>query len=165
MREIPLVLYYLMVGVIWLFALALLISDFDKEKNKILSKKDKSIKNMPWRAFEEQIADCFKQRWWEVKLGPWIADNWIDVEIKKDGKVYLIQCKHRFLNWIVRSKHIREFDWAIDQYNKENHVKAKWIFITTWATTTPARETADIVWIRLWDRVNKWEYNVNHFEW
>ena len=121
MREIPLVLYYLMVGVIWLFALALLISDFDKEKNKILSKKDKSIKNMPWRAFEEQIADCFKQRWWEVKLGPWIADNWIDVEIKKDGKVYLIQCKHRFLNWIVRSKHIREFDWAIDQYNKENH--------------------------------------------
>ena len=29
---------------------------------------------------------------------------------KKDGKVYLIQCKHRFLNWIVRSKHIREFD-------------------------------------------------------
>jgi hypothetical protein len=47
MREIPLVLYYLMVGVIWLFALALLISDFDKEKNKILSQKAKSFTNMP----------------------------------------------------------------------------------------------------------------------
>lgn len=67
MREIPLILYYLMVGVIWLFALAWLISHFDKEKNNIKSEQDeqkiKKLKlDMPWRKFEEQIAECFFQR-------------------------------------------------------------------------------------------------------
>lgn len=67
MREIPLLLYYFMVAVIWLFALALLISHFDKEKNSIISEQDKEkirkLKlDMPWRKFEEQIAECFSQR-------------------------------------------------------------------------------------------------------
>jgi hypothetical protein len=67
MREIPLILYYLMVGVIWLWALVSLISYFDKEKNNIKSEQDKQkIKklklDMPWRKFEEQIAECFSQR-------------------------------------------------------------------------------------------------------
>lgn len=67
MREVPLILYYLMVGVIRLFALVLLISHFDKEKNNIKSEQDKEkIKklklDMPWRKFEEQIAECFSQR-------------------------------------------------------------------------------------------------------
>jgi hypothetical protein len=67
MREIPLVLYYVMVGVMWLFSLALFISHFDKEKNNIKSEQDKQkirrLKlDMPWRRFEEQIAECFSQR-------------------------------------------------------------------------------------------------------
>ena len=67
MREIPLYLYYIMVSVIWLCILALLISHFDKEKNNIKSEQDeqkiKKLKlDMPWRKFEEQIAECFSQR-------------------------------------------------------------------------------------------------------
>ena len=62
MREIPIVLYYLMVLVIWLYALAIYISHFEKEKNKIFSKKDKILKDMPWRVFEKEIAECFSQR-------------------------------------------------------------------------------------------------------
>jgi len=67
MREIPLILYYLMIAVIWLYALVLLISDFDKKKNSIVSEQDKEkirrLKlDMPWRKFEEQIAECFSQR-------------------------------------------------------------------------------------------------------
>ena len=165
MREIPLILYYLMVCVVWLYALIFCISHFEKEKNKIYSEKDKELKDMPWRVFEKEIAECFSQRWWKSILGKWSADDWIDIEIKKDWKIYLIQCKHRFWDLVVRSQQIREFDWAIHQYNTRHHTKAKWIFITTWTTTSPARETADSLWIHLWDRVNKWEYNVNHFVW
>ena len=67
MREIPLLLYYLMFAVIWLYALVLLISYFDKKKNSIISEQDKEkirkLKlDMPWRKFEEQIAGCFSQR-------------------------------------------------------------------------------------------------------
>ena len=62
MREIPIVLYYLMVLVMWLYALAICISHFEKEKNKIFSKKDKILKDMPWRVFEKEIAECFSQR-------------------------------------------------------------------------------------------------------
>lgn len=62
MREIPLILYYLMVCVIWLYALIFCISHFEKEKNKIYSEKDKELKDMPWRVFEKEIAECFSQR-------------------------------------------------------------------------------------------------------
>ena len=67
MREIPSLLYYLMFAVIWLYALVLLISYFDKKKNSIISEQDKEkirkLKlDMPWRKFEEQIAECFSQR-------------------------------------------------------------------------------------------------------
>lgn len=62
MREIPLILYYFMVGVIWLFALAWLISHFDKEKNKVQSNNDKEMEDMSWRAFEKLVAKRFSQR-------------------------------------------------------------------------------------------------------
>ena len=165
MREIPLILYRIVTIVIWICWLAICISHFDEAKNQISSEKDKVLKDMPWRFFEKEIAECFSQKGWKPVLGSWSADDWIDIEIKKDGKIYLVQCKHWFWDWIVYSQQIREFDWAINLYNVKHNTKAKWIFITTWKTTTPARETADSLWIRLWDRVNKWEYNVNHFEW
>ena len=62
MREIPWLLYYIMVAVIRLYALVLCISHFEKEKNNISSEKDKALKDMPWRAFEKEIANCFAQR-------------------------------------------------------------------------------------------------------
>lgn len=169
MREIPLLLYYFMVAVIWLFALALLISHFDKEKNSIISEQDKEkirkLKlDMPWRKFEEQIAECFSQRWWKFKLWPWEADDWKDIVVWKDWKIFLVQCKHWFWSWIVGPKEIRDFQWAIDLYNKKYHKEAKWIFITSWKTTPKARETANSLWIHLWDRYN-WEKKVQTFEW
>lgn len=69
MREIPTILYYIMVAVIWLYALVLCISHFEKEKNNISSEKDKTPKDMPWRVFEKEIADCFTQRGWKSVLG------------------------------------------------------------------------------------------------
>ena len=168
MREIPLILYYLMVGVIWLFALAWLISHFDKEKNNIKSEQDeqkiKKLKlDMPWRKFEEQIAECFFQRWWKKNLWPWEADDGKDIVVGKDWKIFLIQCKHWFWDWIVRPEQIRGFQWAIDLYNQKNHKNAKWIFITSWKTTDKARETAYHLWIHLWDKYN-WKRKVQTFE-
>ncbi len=152
-----------MVCVIWLYALILCISHFEKEKNKISSERDKILKDMPWRAFEKEIADCFTQRWWKKRLWPWKWDEWKDIVVWKNWNIYLIQCKHWFWDWIVRSQQIREFKWAIELYNKKYHKDAKWIFITTWSTTEKAREEANSLWIYLWDRLN-WKWQVNHFE-
>ena len=164
MREIPLILYYLMVGILWLFALAWIVSHFDKEKDNVQSNNDKEKKDKLWRIFEKNIADCFAQRGWEKKLWPWEIDDWKDIVIRKNWKIYLIQCKRWFWKLWVQSQQIREFQWSIDYYKKKYDKDAQWIFITTWFTSQRARDTADLLWIHLWDKYN-WKSRVNTFEW
>ena len=114
------------------------------------------------RQFEKEVADYFSQNWREVVLWPWSADNWKDIVIRKWSMVYLVQCKHWYWNWFVSPKEIRDFQWAIDLYEKQHGIKAKWIFITSWKTTSSARSTANTLWIELWDKRN-WKDKINNF--
>lgn len=168
MIEVPAIVYYLLVFVVRLRALAYCIAHFNNQKNLIISEQNKQKSkthklNKPWRNFEIQIADCFSQIWRKFKLWPWEIDDWKDVVVWKDWKIYLIQCKHRFASWIVQSQQIREFQWSIEYYNKKYNKDAKWIFITTWLTSKRARETANLLWIHLWDTYD-WQRKVNTFE-
>ena len=169
MIEVPAILYYFLIFVVWLCALVYCIIHFNNQKKLIHSEQNKQKAkqlrlNKPWRDFEKQIADCFSQRWWKFNLWPWEIDDWKDVVVGKNWKIFLIQCKHRFGSWIVQSQQIREFQWSIDFYNKKYNKDAKWIFITTWLTSKRARETADSLWIHLRDTYD-WQRKVNTFEW
>lgn len=120
------------------------------------------IKEPKWRKFEKEVAQCFEQNWWEVKLWPWYDDNWKDIVIRKWLEVYLIQCKHWYGNRFITPKEIRDFQWAIDLYIKQYGIQASWIFITTWKTTKKARDTAKELWIELRDKYTR-ENKISNF--
>jgi hypothetical protein len=125
----------------------LLISVFIYFNNKKNKQKSEWLENYeyqsikatpPWRKFEIEVANLFKERWFEVVLWPWSNDNWKDIVFRRWSEVYLVQCKH-YYNRYVRAKHIRDFRWAIGVYEKQNNMNVKWIFITSWKTTSNAR--------------------------
>ena len=138
---------------------------FKKLRNSQASKSKKDYLNS-WdpkrRQFEKEVADYFAQNWREVVLWPWAADNWKDIVMRKWLAIYLVQCKHWYWNWFVSPKEIRDFQWAIDLYEKQHGISARWIFITSWKTTSNARETARTLWIELWDKWNRKD-KINNF--
>lgn len=157
--------------VLWLFVIRMTIYFYEK-KNKIKSNfwssfdlwtqnnevriTDTVYEEEPaWRKFEKEIAWIFEMNWWEVKLWPGSADNGKDIVIRKESETYLVQVKHRYGNKFVSPKEIRDFQWAIDLYNKTYWTNAKWIFLTSWKTTFNARSTASSLWILLRDKRNR----------
>lgn len=85
---------------IWL-ALVLLIpapiSFFNSLRKKKLLDKQKdidSIKNLSWKEFEELIAEAYRRKGYYVvenyNIGP---DGGIDLVLKKNGNLFLVQCK------------------------------------------------------------------------
>ena len=126
------------------------------KRKEFLDKQDMYADD-PWRKFEKEVAGLFEENWWEVKLWPGSNDGWKDIVIWKGNEVYLVQCKHYRWSMFVSPKHIRDFQWAIDLYEKLNNIKVKWIFITSWKTTSYARDTAKTLWIELWDKRNRRE--------
>ena len=155
-----------------------MINNYDKKKNNIMSQLKRNeflakikfnqektsdiYEDNPWRKFEKEIAELFEENWWEVRLWPWSNDGWKDIVIRKWLEVYLVQCKHYWGNKFVSPKHVRDFQWAIDLYEKQNNIKVGGIFITSWKTTYPARETARTLWIELWDKWN-WRDKIAYF--
>lgn len=151
-----------------------MIKSYDEKKDKIMSqlkrieflakikaeeeervKREDVYEDNPWRKFEKEIWELFSERWFEVVLWPWSNDWWKDLVIRRWAEVYLVQCKHYRWNKFVSPKHVRDFQWAIDLYEKQNNIKVGWIFITSWKTTYQARETANTLWIKLWDKWNR----------
>ena len=141
---------------------------FNKQKNNQISNwldvyNELDSKDEPqWRRFEREVALLFEQNWREVKLWPWSDDDWKDIVIKKELKIYLVQCKHYYWNWFVWPKEIRDFQWAIDIYKRKNNLNVWWIFITSWKTSKKARETARILDIELWNK-RDWRDKINNF--
>jgi hypothetical protein len=66
-------------------------------KKKLLDKQRDldSIKALPWKEFEELIAEAYRRKGYSVVendgLGP---DDGIDLVLKKSGNLFLVQCKH-----------------------------------------------------------------------
>jgi restriction system protein len=65
-------------------------------KRKLLDRQDgiESIRALPWKKFEELLAEAYRRQGYSVRenssLGP---DGGIDLELEKGGRIYLVQCK------------------------------------------------------------------------
>ncbi len=54
-----------------------------------------SIRLIDWRKFEELVAEAYRRKGFHVtETGGGGADGGVDLVIKKDGKMLLVQCKH-----------------------------------------------------------------------
>lgn len=66
------------------------------QKRKLLDEQDgiESIRALPWKKFEELLAEAYRRQGYSVRensaLGP---DGGVDLELEKGGRIYLVQCK------------------------------------------------------------------------
>jgi restriction system protein len=66
-------------------------------KRKLLDKQTdlKSIQSLPWKRFEELVAEAYRRKGYSVLENHGFgADGGIDLVLKKDGNAYLVQCKN-----------------------------------------------------------------------
>jgi len=53
------------------------------------------LAKLSWSEFEELVGELFRRRGFAIKqTGKAGPDGGVDVELKRDGKLYLVQCKH-----------------------------------------------------------------------
>ncbi|WP_334039066.1 DUF2034 domain-containing protein [Alteromonas macleodii] len=53
----------------------------------------KTVRNLHWRNFEELVAEAYRRKGYRVTEGGYGADGGIDLELRKDGQLTLVQCK------------------------------------------------------------------------
>lgn len=65
-------------------------------KRRILDRQSgiESIRSLSWKQFEELLAEAFRRQGYSVQENTYAGpDGGIDLTIKRDGNVYLVQCK------------------------------------------------------------------------
>ena len=93
---------------------------------------------MPWNKFEEKVSQIYSNLGYqEVEVVGKTGDHGVDVKMKKDGKVYFIQCKH-YLDNSIGEPAIRDFYGAITSAYAEHG-----FFITTNDFTSSAVKFAE----------------------
>lgn len=89
--------------------------------------------------FEEYVAKHLKSQWYtKVKVTQAIKDWWSDIHAKKDGKVYIIQCKRYNEKTKIPVGEVRAISWVAKQL-WEDHIG---MIITTWFLTKNAVQEA-----------------------
>ena len=79
-------------------------------KRKLLDNQSdlKSIRSLGWKEFEELVGEAYRRQGYTVienaAQGP---DGGVDLVLKKDGNIYLVQCK-QWRSWQVGVKVVRE---------------------------------------------------------
>jgi hypothetical protein len=132
------------------------LKSYPKEE-KLFKKEIKNtidIEKTSRRKLEKQIAKALQCKGYETQIWPWFNDWWIDVRARKEGEIFVIQCKHWRGDFRVKVKDIREFYWAITLYNRKFNYEGKGIFITTGKSSQHAKEEAKQLWIELRDEDN-----------
>jgi restriction system protein len=93
-----------------------------------------SLRKMDWKRFEWLVAEAYQRQGYKVDyqlgLGP---DGGVDVRLRKDGKLTLVQCKHR-QRGTVGAPVVREM------FGLMHHEKANAVIITTTSHFTPDAE-------------------------
>ncbi|MEM9567612.1 MAG: restriction endonuclease [Cyanobacteria bacterium P01_E01_bin.34] len=85
----------------WFFSLCLLIPaliSYLKQKQKRqrldFQKSIGTIRDLSWREFEELVGEAYRRRGYSVLENPTAgADGGIDIRLRKDGALHLVQCK------------------------------------------------------------------------
>jgi restriction system protein len=53
-----------------------------------------SVAELDWRDFEQLMQEAFRRKGYMSVETPTGADGGVDIALRKDGKLYLVQCKH-----------------------------------------------------------------------
>ena len=81
------------------FLLTAVVSFFKRRRKRRLLDRQRnleSIRDLPWRQFEELTAEAFRRDRFTVIENVYAgADGGVDIRLRKRGKTYLVQCK----NW------------------------------------------------------------------
>ena len=81
------------------FLLTAVLSFFKRRRKRRLLDRQRnleSIRDLPWRQFEELAAEAFRRdRFTVIENAFDGADGGVDIRLRKGGKTYLVQCK----NW------------------------------------------------------------------
>ncbi|TVQ77231.1 MAG: restriction endonuclease, partial [Phycisphaeraceae bacterium] len=80
-----------LVGVLWLFSLGQRLLDGQRLDRQTGID---SIHELPWREFEQLLAEAFRREGYTVELTPRGADGGIDLILSRDGEKTLVQAKH-----------------------------------------------------------------------
>ncbi len=95
---------------------------------------DIEIRHMNWRDFEVFTGDWFRAQGYEVtQHGGDKPDGGVDVELRKDGQLYVVQCKHYFAGGKVGVELVRALRGSMSDSNA-----AGGFFVTTGQYTPDA---------------------------
>ena len=93
---------YFGIPVAMIFLLPAVVSFAERTRKKRLLDRQRnleSIRDLPWRQFEELVAEAFRRDGFTVIENAHAgADGGVDIRLRKDGESYLVQCK----NWRKR---------------------------------------------------------------
>ncbi len=95
------------------------------------------LSRMSWQEFEIWIGDYFMSQGYEVtRAGGAHADGGVDIELHKDGELYLVQCKH-YRAWKVPVETVRDLYGVMTSRGASGG-----FVVTSGRFTTPAKEFA-----------------------
>ena len=90
-----------LVAVVFLLPAALSYIDRTRKKRLLDRQQNfESVRDLPWRQFEELVAEAFRRDGFKVTENAHVgADGGVDIRLRKGGELYLVQCK----NWRKQS--------------------------------------------------------------
>jgi restriction system protein len=97
-----------------------------------------TLKQLKPAEFEQFIARMYTKLGYETKVIGGGSDGGVDIELSKDGRQSVVQCK-KFVSQIVRPTDVRDFYGAMGH----RHITGKGIFVTTNIFTSEAEQFAD----------------------
>lgn len=77
----------------------------------------KDIDAMNGYEFEDYICQLYQELGYEVEHTPYSGDGGKDAVLKKDGEIYLVECKHYVSGAEIGERDLRIFDSAMHDYN------------------------------------------------
>ena len=80
-------------GMILLAAPFALLNARRKAKQLDTQRSIQTVRDLHWRNFEELVAEAYRRLGYRVAEGGYGADGGIDLELRKDGQLTLVQCK------------------------------------------------------------------------
>ncbi len=124
-------LFWVLAGLCWLAALLSFLGQ--KRRQKLLEAQSSldTLRAMSWRELEQLVSEAYRRNGYQVQeTGQGGADGGIDLVLRRDGQVTLVQCKH-WRTQRVGAPVVRE------QFGLLTHHQAAAVVIVTTGDFTP----------------------------
>ena len=124
-------LFWVLAGLCWLAALFSFLGQ--KKRQKLLEAQSglDTLRAMSWRELEQLVSEAYRRQGYQVQeTGQGGADGGIDLVLRRDGQVTLVQCKH-WRTQRVGAPVVRE------QFGLQAHHQAAAVIVVTTGDFTP----------------------------